>query len=353
MLEINIPREVHRSPQAMEMIIDVLHHFGGGGMSWQHKFWYGAVLFPASLEIVSIEGSIYFFMRVHKQIADLVKSTMYSQYPNVEVNEVDDYTKYVPNYNNHSDTWDLYGVDFKLAKDDFIPIKTYIDYGLDKAVGSLEEYQKIDPMTPLLEFLTTLRAGEQIWLQIIVRADGLSDWRKRADKFIQGLMGRASTGTEDDGSQSVKLTHGEQEQIKSIQRSLSKHGFEAVIRALYIAKKENFRNSAIGFFKNPIFKPFASLYLNSIKKKGDSDPYDWVWQDITGKKVPNLKKKFFNDYINRKSFYGIEKKDKSDIMIFTSEELATLFHIPGRVSEATTLERVDATKAQPPQNLPI
>ena len=37
----------------------------------------------------------------------------------------------------------------------------------------------------------------------------------------------------------------------------------------------------------------------------------------------------------------------------TSEELATLFHIPGRVSTTTSLERIDAKKAEPPQNLPI
>ena len=44
---------------------------------------------------------------------------------------------------------------------------------------------------------------------------------------------------------------------------------------------------------------------------------------------------------------------KSDPIILTSEELATLFHIPGRVSESTSVERIDATKAEPPTNLPM
>src|SRR5690606_17134817 len=63
MLEINIPKDVFKSPQAMEIIIDVLHHLGGGVMSSRLRFWEGAVLYPSSLEIVSIEGSIYFFIR--------------------------------------------------------------------------------------------------------------------------------------------------------------------------------------------------------------------------------------------------------------------------------------------------
>jgi hypothetical protein len=366
MLEINIPKDVHKSPEAMEFIIDVLHHTGGGGMSPYHRLWLGAQLHTASLEIISVEGSVYFFMRVSKQIADLVKSTIYSQYPNAEVNEVDDYTKYVPNYNNHQDSWDVFGVDYKLASDSFLPIKTYVDYGLDKAVGSLEEEQKIDPLTPLLEYFGTIRAGEQLWLQIIVRADPFSDWRDRAQKWVIDKMGRAQVVADDEPFQTVKLSHGEQEQIKATERSLSKLAFETVIRGIYIAKKDRFRKIPVGFFKNPIFKPFSSQYLNSIRKNSDTTAVDWVWQDMTGKKTPRLKREFFNAYVARAAFYDQQFyfskphtffnmlfPPKSNPMILTSEELATLFHIPGRVSQSTSVERIDATKAEPPTNLPM
>lgn len=359
MLEISIPKDVHKSPEAMEMIIDVLHHLGGGAMSWHHRIWTGAVLLQSSLEIVSIEGSIYFFIRANTQIADLVKSTIYSQYPKAEVNEVDDYTKYVPNYNYHENTWDIYGVDFKLGSEDFLPIKTYVDYGLDKSVGSLEEEQKIDPLTPLLEYLGTLRSGEQMWLQIIVRADAFSDWRSRAKAFINDLMGSAKIAG-DEPFQMVKLSHGEQEQIKAIERSLSKLAFETVIRGLYIAKKENFNKTSVGFFKNPIFKPFNSMYLNSIRKNSDTTAVDWVWQDMTGERTPALKRRFFNNYINRASFYEKSPNiissfwyDDIPKMILTSEELATLFHIPGRVSETTSVSRIESVKSEPPVNLPL
>lgn len=366
MLEINIPKNVHKSPEAMEFIIDVLHHMGGGGMSWRHRLWLGSKLHPASLEIASIEGSVYFFMRVSSQIADLVKSTIYSQYPNAEVNEVDDYTKYVPNYNDRQHDWDVFGIDYKLGSDTFLPIKTYVDYGLDKSIGSLEEEQKIDPLTPLLEYFGTIRAGEQLWLQIIVRADAFSDWRKKAQDWIIEKMGRAQIIADNEPFQTVKLSHGEQEQIKAIERSLSKLAFETVIRGIYIARKDKFRKIPVGFFKNPIFKPFSSQFLNSIRKNSDTTAVDWVWQDITGGKTPRLKREFFSDYIDRASFYNPPLSagkphtffkmlfpPKPDPMILTSEELATLFHIPGRVSESTSVERIDATKAEPPTNLPL
>ena len=360
MLEINIPKDVFKSPQAMELVIDVLWHLGGGVMSWKERFWNGAIFFPSSLEIVSIEGNIYFFIRTSTKLAGVVKSTIYSQYPNAEVNEVDDYTKYVPDYNNPDSGWTLYGAKYTLAKDNFLPIKTYIDYGLDTAVGKLEEEEKIDPITPLLEYIGTIRTGEQIWIQIILQADQFSSWRKEADAKIQEIMGRGREVADDEPYQTVKLSFGEQEQVKAIERSLSKHAFECVIRGIYLAKKENENKSIKGFFKGHIFKPFNSLYLNSLRRY-DNTTSDWVWEDITGLRYPAMKRRYFNDYINRagltESFwkyldFGLWHK-KTDKMVLTSEELATLFHIPGRVSETVAVDRIDAKKSEAPANLPL
>lgn len=361
-LEVNLPKDIHKSPQAMEIIIDVLHHLGGGGMDWKHRFWYGSILYPSSLEIVSIEGSIYFFMRVHEKLVDLVKSNLYSQFPQAEVSEVDDYTRHVPDYTENQDNWTLYGADFKLAGPDYLPIKTYVDYGLDQQVGKLEEFQKIDPLTPMIEFLSTIGPGEQIWIQYVIRGDGLSSWREEAEDFVKQKMDSGKSTDQEEGLQVLRLSHGEQEQIKSVQRSLSKHAFETVIRGLYIAKNDNENPGVKGYFKNPIYKPFASLFLNSIRKSDDTG-FDWVWEDFSGKKDLKKKRRFFEDYVNRSAFYkpqnpfsfllGALMKKKPYHMIFTSEELATLFHFPGQVSETPALQRIDAMKSQPPLDLPI
>ncbi len=360
MLEINIPRNVHKSPKAMELAIDVLWNLGGGAMAWQDRLWYGAVFYPSSLEIISVEGSIYFFVRTHDQVTELIKSTIYSQYPQAEINEVDDYTKYVPDFTKHEDTWDLYGVNFKLSQADFIPIKTYVDYELDKNVGSLEEEQKIDPITPFLEYLGTLKKGEQIWVQILVRPAIFNGWRKRAKAHIEEIMKRALDLDDTDPTPNVKLTHGEQEQIKAIERSLDKHGFETKIRAIYIAPKKYFNGSRVGFFKNNVFKPFNSMYLNGFLRNDDTTYVDYVWQDITGRRTPALKRRFFKDYVEREAFYESWTKyinfiwhAKKEPMVLTSEELATLFHIPGQVAETTAIERIEATKSEPPSNLPL
>lgn len=362
MLEVNIPKEIHKSPEAMEFVIDVMHHLGGGAMDWKQRFWFGAILYPSSLEIVSIEGSIYFFIRTHEKIAELVKSTLYSQFPQVEISEVDDYTSYVPNYLYVQDKWGLYGADFKLSGPNFLPIKTYVDYGLNQSVGKLEEFQKIDPLTPMIEFLSGLGPGEQIWIQYIIRGDAQSSWRKEAQAFIEEKMLKKKIPMKNgaEGSfQEIDLSPGEQDQVKSVQRSLSKHAFEVKIRGLYLAQKKYENPGIVGYFKNPIFKPFSSQFHNGIRKNDDTG-FDWVWEDMTGRRDPAKKRRFFRDFVNREAFYrpiwervsALWSKDV-DHMILTSEELATLFHLPSTVSETPALKRIDATKAEPPQNLPI
>ena len=85
-----------------------------------------------------------------------------------------------------------------------------------------------------------------------------------------------------------------------------------------------------------------------------------MWEDITGLREPALKRRFFNDYVERAGFDEPASKylnflwyKRSQPMILNSEELATLFHIPGRVSETGSLERIDAKKSQAPTNLPF
>ena len=149
MLEIKVPRNVHKIPQAMEIIFSGLEQ-GTPDDDWFKKWWKGEFVSAfSSLEIVSIEGNVYFFIRTQKKNRDTLESLIYSQYPGAEVSVVDDYTRYVPEW-KPDNGWVLDAAEFHLTKDDPIPIKTYLDYGLDTKSLSLEEEQKIDPITPFI-----------------------------------------------------------------------------------------------------------------------------------------------------------------------------------------------------------
>jgi hypothetical protein len=362
MLEIKVPKDVFKTPQAMEMIFAGLEQ-GTPESDWFKKWWKGEfVAAYSSLEIVSIEGNVYFFIRTQKKHRDTIESLIYSQYPNAEVSSVDDYTRYVPQW-KPDNGWVLDASEFHLTKDDPIPIKTYIDYGLDSKSNSMDEEQKIDPITPLIEILGSIGKNEQIWIQVIVRqatkrwknskGEDL-EWVKQGRDFVDSLIKEYSNVTIGEGEKEKKvggyknLSPADQEVVDAVERSMQKTGFDTGIRAIYIAKKENDKKR-MGSIKTA-FKLYNAPHLNSFKAVGAGFKYPWEdWSNM--RKNDNLKK-LFKQYINRSFFYeGLSKKKK--IFILNSEELATIFHFPGRVSTTGSFERIAALKAEPPANLPI
>ena len=91
MLEFRIPRDVFKSPRAMELALGNALHQTGGVATRYNKFWLGRVLAWFSLEIVSTEGDIHFYIRTPKQFRNIVESQIYAQYPRAEIFEVEDY----------------------------------------------------------------------------------------------------------------------------------------------------------------------------------------------------------------------------------------------------------------------
>lgn len=344
-LEINIPKEVSKSPVAMELF---LHSLMQGKVShWYDKYFMGRVSQWFSLEIASIEGNIYFFIRTTKRYKDLVESQVYAQFPQAEIHEVDDYTKYVPKYNPKSKEWDLWGCEYILAKDDAYPIKTYVDYGLDKDVN-LKEFQKSDPLSAVLEFMGSMRKGEQLWLQFLVRGSE-SDWRKQGEKEIEKIMKRDKKDEKKDDKPVFPqpLTPVEKTKVEAIERSLSKQAFDVGIRAVYIFKKDAFRLGNI-FGLLGFMRPFNHETLNGFKPKNGTG-YIYPWQDFRKIREKRARRIMFSAYINRE-YFGMRGRKH---FVLTTEELATIFRFPGRVTETPSLERIEAVKSEPPVNLPI
>ena len=372
LLEIRVPKEVSKSPAAMELVLGVFYATGGEG-TWYDKYWKGGVRPWFSLELVSLEGQVKFFVWTWKDSVKSIQNNFYAQYPTIEITEVPDYTLA---FVYDKDKADIYAAEFTLNKADVYPIKTYIDFGLDK--DPKEEF-KIDPITPVLEYLGGLGKGEQAWIQIILRAhkkedkkEGsllsqftkpedvfeigkkVKDWREPTDKWkddvkteIASIIKKRKMKSDDPLDKKIELTQVEKEIIESLERSVSKTGFDVGIRALYLAEKEYFNGGHKGAL-NGVLAQYSSGYLNGFKKnKGTS--FDYWFQDPFGKKLPKMKLGMFEAYRLRSWFHPPHKNKH---FILNTEELATIFHFPGGVSETPTLGRIESRKSEPPMNLP-
>lgn len=353
-LEVRLPREITKPPLAMELLLNVFFQTSKG--TWYDWYFKGRVRDWFSLEMVSLGGAVKFFIRTNKVYKNLIESQIYAQYPQVEIYEVPDYTRYVK-YVGKESLWEIFGTEFVLSKEDAYPIKTYVDYGLDRE--STKEEFKTDPMTATLEFLGTMEKDEQFWIQILIRAAedrhrdpdsfmgwGMRSWKDEGKDLISKITEKSQPKGE--GKTGRFLTTAEQDLIKALNRSISKLGFDCGIRAMYLAKKDSFNGTHIKGLMG-ILRQYTTNDLNGFKPTRVTS-FDFPWQDYNKYRVTKKKIDLFKAYKSRGYFY---KPFQWKPFILNTEELATIYHFPGGVLQTPTFGRIESRKAEPPPNLPV
>lgn len=353
LLEIRLPREISKSPLAMETVLSGMH-IGIGETTFIDRYWSGKVRPWFSLEIVSIEGEVHFFIWTRAFYKELIESQIYAQYPTVEIYEVDDYSLPVTLDLEKTSLW---GCDFKLSEPDPIPIKTYIDYGLDK--DPKEEF-KINPLASQLEFFGSIGKGEYLWMQIIIRVNrkekhkkgtffGKMGWKDEAKEEIDKIVKEATFKTDDVKIPTVlNLSKGQQENIAAIERSISKLGYDCGMRGIYFADKDIFNpKNIVGLIHS--VKQYSSNTLNKFSPARWMIPFNYPWQDFRGKRQNRARHRLLEAYKRRSYFHP---PFKTQPFVLSTEELATLFHFPGEAVQTPTLSRIPSKKSEAPSNLP-
>ena len=353
LLEIKLPRDITRSPAAMELVLSAFWQSDPAN-TFIKRLWEGKIMDWFSLEMMSIGGEVHFFIWTNKKYKNVVESRIYAQYPNIEIYEVPDYTQFIefdPNKNN------IWATDYQLKKPDPYPIMTYIDYGLDK--DPKEEF-KIDPLSALIEYLGSIQPGEQVWHQIIVRKHvkhrgrksffRATDWQQDAKDLVSKIKSDIAAGTgeafEKIGS---NITEGQKKVISAIERSTAKNAYEVGIRSIYIADNEVFNH---GPNISGLFGSFFQVNSNDLNgfEAGKMTDFKYPWQDYKEIRMNRMRKEFFDAYRARGYFHYPYKKKW---FILNTEELATIYHFPGDVVQTPTFGRIGSRKAEPPTNLPV
>jgi hypothetical protein len=358
-LEIRIPRDMFKSPRAMETVLNAFYQTGREG-TFIDRYWKGQVRDSFSLEIVSDGGQIRFLIWMREAMRNYIESQMYAQFPEVEIHEVPDYVQsfdFKPGVNQ------MWGARYELSEASPLPIRTYVDYGLDE---NPEEEEKVDPLSQVLEFLSTVKAGEHFWFQMVIRAhksekrkgvfSEKTDWRKEiaeTRKKVYEAIKKEERG---------RPTAGETELLEALSRAFQKFPFDCGMRSLYwVDKAEAFNPAYIGGvlgFMRPFsfsgsafkgtFKQFSFGGFNGFKPEGGTG-FEYPWQDFNGWRVNKNKKKLLDAYKYR-SFFNPPYIYKT--FILTTEALATIFHFPGATAAAPGLGRIPSKRAQAPGNLP-
>jgi len=358
-LRIKLPQEVFKSPEAMESVLAQIHNVKSADNLMQ-VYLDGKAPLMYSFELVSIGGDVRFYINVPtKQIKNQVESQLYAQYPGIEVTEEEvDYTAEIP---WDPDKWDYMSFHMNKKKDQEYPIKTYLDFGMDKLP---KEELKFEPMAAMLEQLSSFKPHERLWIQFLCRphiersfATGYlryhATWDKHVYEIIDKLMGRSKDkkGPAELENQ-PRLTTGERDKIAAMERNAGKYAYETAIRWFYIVPKGKFSGDVIA----PTIRTFSQYDIigrNAIGVRWRTDfNYNWL-MDRSGKRKLAMKKEELHQYKER-HFHPIDTLSGADFpKIFTVEELATMFHIPGSSVITPGVSRIPSTRKEAPPNLPI
>lgn len=354
-VEILLSKDITRSPLAMEILFNVLHD-RGTSPSWFQRWVVGNVFPWWSFEIVSIGGEIHFYVWLERQFLHILEAQIYAQFPDVEVHEVSDYTQAIE-FDEKTHT--MWANDWEFTKPDVYPIKTYIDYGMDK---DPKEEQKIDPITAMIEFMGSMQPGEQLWTQFVLRYHHnkqkrkkgtlnkkIDPWEEEAEKEIEKIKKEATIIKDDEnGTPQLVLTPGQRETIEAIERSVSKLPYDVGIRTVYIADQDKFRSANIAGLVGAM-RQYNTNDLNGFRPHSATQ-FTEPWQDIGGFRSASARRTMFDAYRRRSFFYP---PHRCKYLVLNTEELATICHFPGRVSTTPTFKRIESRKAGPPSDLPV
>lgn len=377
LLAIDVPKKNEQSVYAMEQVFAQIQG-AHGTFNFVEKWWQGMGQLSMTLEIVSIDGYIQLIMRIPDSWRDIVEGAIYGQFPDAEITEIEDYTKTVPSvYPN--DTHDMWGVEwtFDNSKNPYMPFKTYLEFE-DKF-----NQKFIDPMGGLLEAMGKIGKGEQIWLHMRITPLEVP-WSKAGEDLYFSLLGRekkkekgflegigsipttlfnditeqiftvrplpedapGEKKQEDMFGKLWKMSPGEQDALKAMERKMGKLGYNVKMRYGYFAEhavvnKPAGVNAIIGAMKQ----------FNAIGRQGFKPALKQ-----TGTKASYFRVKQRKAYRQRIMTAALKSRDGDrgmSPMKWCTEELATIFHFPSMEIKTPMLKKTDLVKAEAPVNLPF
>lgn len=374
-LEIKPPRDIESTPKAMEQIFAGLWGAFGTVSTKYQKYFLGMKQDYFSCEIVGINGEIHFYIRGLRKYRDMVEAQVYSQYSHAEIREVPDYVFNVP-LNLPNKNWDMWGCKLELDREDYYPLRTYpLLIDLTKT-----DQPFLDPLAGLMEVMSKLRQGEQIWIQILLRP--IEDkWREKARALADKLFGRqpkpkaeglikfdirtwfesisnvlheiftnqpgpyAGVVEEEkkDRALLMMLSPVERDIVAGIEEKAGKKGFGCKVQWGYLFKKEMMSMGNVAAVMG-IINQFAHLNMNSLKPVRKTITARAYYLFTEQRKF--YKKRVLMRWMRSRSLW-------EDGYILNIEELASLYHFPTIGVKAPATPYIDVKKGGPPVDLPM
>src|SRR3989344_7693238 len=181
-LKVTAPKGNDKSPLAFEQIFNQLHSVHATHEPGQIYF-EGRLYIWFTWEVVSIGGAINNYVKILKKHRDILEAAVYSQFPDAEITEAEDYFEKLPRRFMDVRGFDIFAFSVYMPKDNAYPIRTYLDFEHSTA----ETF--VDPVTGIWEEMAKMNPYEMLIVQFFLRPIDDDDWKKPGYELVQKLKG--------------------------------------------------------------------------------------------------------------------------------------------------------------------
>ncbi len=377
LLELKIPRNIEKSPQAMEQVLMTLHSMRNAAGDFKEKFIEGEVTRWFSLEMVSFGGEIRFYIRICANWKSLVETAFFAYYPDMDIVEVPDYIDRLPKsiVDMYEQGDDLWGTEMTLKNEALYPIKTYSDFEI-----TTEEEKRFDPLSAFIETLAKINQDEFVGIQILIAPAGPDHMEHDYDEWKDGFRDKLEELRQQSKKTKKEMNPGEgdlslftirsprqTEILKAVEENLSKPAFETIIRFLYLSPQAIFSDSYPRRGIAGAFNQYQALDMNAFSQNYSVSTHTKLWQK------PYVFPKTRGEYRKARMLYNYKHReipperltgkkinsyffnwDSSKRFLMNTKCLATVFHIPTTVILTEPhLKHLESKKSGPPAGLAI
>lgn len=310
LLQITVPRDNDIKIDAAEQMFSSLVSIRRAWSS--DRLYYLKPQPHLSFEIVGLPGDIRFYVHVPNQFRDFVEKQINGSYPDAEIVRVDDPMAKQKDGGFVGTEYNIFSQDGKVAfaslhlkESDYQPIKVYKDL-------------PVDPLLSLTSVLAKMGEGEGATIQVMVRPSD-TKWKKAG----RGYIGTTKKTEANPEKASYKA---DSKELESIENKLTKSGFDTLVRIVVSSKT----------------KEAAEAHLNNIINSFGQ----YSGHNSFKKHRIRFKGLFMQDFIYR--YFPMIKTSS----VMTTDELATLFHLPNKSITTPGIHWLHSKRAPAPSNLP-
>jgi len=293
LLQIAVPRGNEIKIDAAEQMFGALASVAKSGFKSKFK-----AQTHFSFEIVALKEDIRFYVSCHESMRDLVEKQIHGAYPGAEVKEADE-------YNIFSKQGKVAFASMKLKSESHFPIKNYKELSTD-------------PLSSTTSTLAKMGEGEGAAVQVLF-TPAEKGWESAGKSYVAKTKGQEA----DPEKAEYKV---DQRKLEAIENKVGKPGFATTIRLVVSSTSE----------------AQAKAHLDNLKSAFAQFSSDQ--NGFTGEKI-RFKKLLMMDFIYRyPPMLGMSS-------VLSSEELATVFHLPNKTVETPHIHWLSSKRAPAPAQI--